>query len=211
MAWTTLPTYTAGSVLTAAQMNAIAANILETAAATASAAGSFVYADGQNSMGSEVAHPGAGGYVLFTSGATTYDARYMRSFSLGDGTYTGAGASDDTYLYMTAAGWGSGTGVNVTVTTGTAAWVIYGCGRADPAAAQSISISYDVAGASTISVSDTNRALLVNASDANESSLCRITLETGLTAGSNIFRLLAKASDISVAEIGRPYIGVIPA
>ena len=55
MAWSTLPTYSAGAVLTAAQMNAIKDNINETCAATANAAGDLVYSDAANSMGSRLA------------------------------------------------------------------------------------------------------------------------------------------------------------
>ena len=50
MAWTTLPTYTDGTALTAAMLLAIAANINETAVAKATTAGRFFVATGPNAI-----------------------------------------------------------------------------------------------------------------------------------------------------------------
>lgn len=50
MAWTTLPTYVAGDPLTAAQLNAIAANINETAVAKAATENDYFVATGANAL-----------------------------------------------------------------------------------------------------------------------------------------------------------------
>lgn len=55
MSWTALPTYSDGNVLTAAQLNAIAANINETAAAKATAAGQHFVSTTANTLAARVA------------------------------------------------------------------------------------------------------------------------------------------------------------
>jgi hypothetical protein len=50
MAWSTLPLYSSGGVLTAAQMNAIAANINETAPSRATTTSTFFVGAGPNSI-----------------------------------------------------------------------------------------------------------------------------------------------------------------
>ncbi len=50
MAWSTPPTYTSGNVLTAAQMNAISANLNETAPAKATTATSYFVGAAANSI-----------------------------------------------------------------------------------------------------------------------------------------------------------------
>lgn len=50
MAWTTLPTFTSGNVLTSAQLNAIVANINESAPAKATGGGGFIVTTAPNQV-----------------------------------------------------------------------------------------------------------------------------------------------------------------
>ncbi len=54
MAWTTLPTYSDGNVLTAAQLNAIAANINETGPAKVTATGRILVSTGANTLAQRI-------------------------------------------------------------------------------------------------------------------------------------------------------------
>lgn len=54
IAWTTLPTYSDGNVLTAAQLNAIAANINETGPAKVTATGRILVSTGANALAQRI-------------------------------------------------------------------------------------------------------------------------------------------------------------
>jgi hypothetical protein len=72
MAWTTLPAYSDGNALTGAQMNAIADNIEESAAAKATAAGQYFVATAANTLAARtVEHDFVSG--LDSDTQTTYD------------------------------------------------------------------------------------------------------------------------------------------
>lgn len=73
MAWTTLPTYTDGNVLTAAQLLAIAANINETFAAKATTAGQYVASTAANTLAAR-SPSGVGVSTVDTVTSTSYGA-----------------------------------------------------------------------------------------------------------------------------------------
>jgi hypothetical protein len=73
VAWTVLPTYSDGNVLTAAQLNAIAANINETFTAKATAAGQYAASTAANTLAARAAS-GVGVATVDTVTSTTYGA-----------------------------------------------------------------------------------------------------------------------------------------
>ncbi len=78
-------------------------------------------------------------------------------------------------------------GPAVTVTTGTECWVVVGCNMANNTAGQFCFMSFAVSGATTAAAAD-NDALGYESSVAlDQIAASRVTLVTGLTAGSNTF------------------------
>lgn len=204
MAWSTLPTYTSGSVLTAAQMNAIAANINETSAATVTTAGDMTYADAANSMGNRLAIGAAGSHLVSSGSAPVW-----RTITGGTGNTSYSGG-DSTYKTLNNVIWGSGTAISATVTTGTSALVNLTTRYvSNSSAGQDVSITYEVSGATTIASGD-SRGGNFESGAANDRGQISVTIhETALTAGSNKFEFTAKVSG-GTGTIAYPRITVIP-
>jgi hypothetical protein len=210
MAWTTLPTYTSGSVLTAAQMNAIKDNINETCAATAAGAGALVYADGANSMGNNLAIGSAGDYLVSTGSAPAWNTPDSEN---GDSTYTSTNTATS-YADLSNGQWGSGTSVSFGVTVeGQRALVFYGAQYFEGSAANDgIFLSYRVSGATTIAASDV-WGMRIESAAANLESHGggRANLETALTNGVNTFTLQAKTLGANAGNVlSRPWLIVMP-
>jgi len=190
MTWTNPDTATTGQVVTAAFWNAqVRDNLLETAAATAQAAGDLVYADAANSMGSRLAIGSVPGIL-----ATTGSAPVWRSVAqlVGDASYSGAGTAS--FEDFTANGWGTGTDVTVTVTTGTRALVWYGArSLATTTAGAVVQLSYRVSGATTTASSVGWGILHESGAASDQDGFGRAHMAV-LTAGSNTFTLQGLAS-----------------
>jgi len=111
MAWTPPALFVANTVLTAAQLNAqVVNNILETAAATAAAAGDLIYADAANSMGSRLAI-GAAGLQLTSSGTVPqWEDRNPRN-AIGastTGSFSSTGTQKATATFTIPDAWSTG-------------------------------------------------------------------------------------------------------
>lgn len=206
MAWSTPMTFSAGAVLTAAQLNThLRDNLNETAAATAAAAGDFVYADASHSMGSKLSHPGTS-YFLVSAASNAYAARQpVEDINMTDGTQGGVPTSTS---YSATDSLGK-TFPTVTVTTGTLAIVMISCFRMynDTAGART-QLSFSVSGATTTAASDTNGAILLSTAATDQTGVSAVRLAT-LTAGSNAFQFEARVSS-GTGSIDRPRILVIP-
>jgi hypothetical protein len=97
-------------------------------------------------------------------------------------------------------------GPTVTVSTGTSALVFW-CATANNTTGFPL-VGYAVSGASTVSASDTQAANCVSASSAT-STISKFNLQTGLTAGTNVFTLQYKATS-GTSTFQRRRIIVIP-
>ena len=124
MAWTTPKTFTAGSVLTAAELNThLRDNLNETSPATAAAAGDIVYADAANSMGSRLAIGSANSVLVSTGSAPVW-----RDVGNQDGNSSAFDFTNSSYLALDGVTGGTaGAAISVTVTTGTLAIVWIRC------------------------------------------------------------------------------------
>lgn len=183
MAWSTPLTAVANAVLTAAQWNAsVRDNLLMTAPALATTAGSYFAVTGTNAI-----------------------AQRVPSFSSQNGVETTTSAS-----YTGTLSGGAGTaGPSLTVTTGTKALVIWACRQSNSSAGANVWTSYAVTGASSISPSD-NYALSYDSPVAGSTCYHAYSaLETSLTAGSNVFQMQYRASS-GTASFGQRRLTVLP-
>lgn len=206
MAWTTPMTFSAGAVLTAAQLNThLRDNMNETAAATASSAGDLVYADAANSMGSRLAHPGQSRMLVSDASNGLAWRQPAEDVNFSGGSASGASSATS---YTEA--WLAGEDLpSVTVTTGTRAIVVVSVYHArNDTAGSTISISSSVSGATTTAATDNAGALFESGNANDNGSLERAKLFV-LTAGSNTFQMEAKVSG-GTGTIIRPNILVIP-
>jgi len=202
VAWTTPKTFSAGSVLTAAELNThLRDNLNETAAAAAVASGDLVYADGANSMGnrlsigSDFSHVVTDGTDIFwRKPATDVDTA---SNSATNTSFVGMGT------------WGFAASVEVTVTTGTAALVLWKARLSNNTAGEKTVLSYAVSGDTTVAAND-NHSIRFESNAANdEAEFGGFDFRTGLTAGSNTFAIWGKVT-AGTGTIARPEIAVVP-
>jgi hypothetical protein len=157
MTWSTLPAYSDGNALTAAQATAIKDNINESAPAKATTAGRIFVATGTNAIAEREIKT----EYLSASGTTT-----NTSFTnLGGGGGTGPSCS--------------------TITTGTLAIVNVQCQLNNSTGGASSRMSYDISGATTSSATD-DRGILSQSSASADSRYGSWELQT-LTGGSNSF------------------------
>lgn len=201
MAWATLAVFVTGEVVTAAKMNIVRGNILESSAATVTTAGDIAYADAANSMGSRLGI-GAANTVM----ASTGSAPVWRTVGFAQDTSSTMTTSSTSYIDL--ASWTSGASVADTITTGTRAILIATARVSNDTGGNSVYLSYAVSGASTVAASDVRagRYESSNADDwANVMLLDRVTL----TAGSNTFTLYAKV-DGGTGTINKVEMVVIP-
>lgn len=212
MTWTAPITWTTGQVVTAAQMNAqVRDNMLETAAATAAAAGDIVYADAVNSMGSRLAIGAAGARLLSTGTALAWRAGPSQSIvnaSYISQTDGGGAGSSLSYNDFSGIQWSSGTTIAVTITTNTEAQLWYGARNVRlNTAGKRVFVAYRVSGATTVAASDVWATIDESSAANDENSPGRSHIQTGLTAGSNTFTLRAKTDDTAVtATVFVPYL-----
>lgn len=216
MSWTTPGTVSSGGTATAAFWNAqVRDNMLETAAAAAAAAGDLVYADAANSMGSRLAHPGTGRFLVSAASNALAWREIASDVNFTDGA-TSATSGTTTYGF---AAWGGTSGrdlPSVTVTTGTVALVILTCNNvSNDTTGEGGAFSFGVrpaAGGFDYVTTGAAREVQWLASSAGDSHpLTLIHLETGLTAQSNVFHMYAKElGGTGSLTIVRPKIIVIP-
>lgn len=209
MAWTAPRTFVTGETVTSAIMNThVRDNLLETASATAAAAGDLVYADAANSMGSRLAHPGQSRYLVSDAANGLAWRQPQEDVNYDDGA-TLEVWSNVAYSPTSAAVGGSfRTLPSVTVTTGTLAKVTVSCQSAtNDTTGSQVYIAFKITGATTLDASD---ALAANGTnDANQPFVLIRTRLIGLTAGSNTFQMMAKVGS-GTGSIFRPSILVDP-
>lgn len=85
MAWTAVPTFVSGNVLTAAQQNILGGNLNETAAAKASSAGQYFVATAANTLAARSVSSDANNAIKTTT-STTYITSDMPSVNITCGT-----------------------------------------------------------------------------------------------------------------------------
>lgn len=205
MAWTAPASATTGQVVTAAFWNAqVKDNMLETAAATAQAAGDLIYADAANSMGARRAKPAADGSFLVSDIAVS--AINWRTVAA-DADTAGFANTNTSYIGLDA--WGFDAEVEVLVNSGTNALVFLQARLSNNTAGQTTFLSYLVSGASSV-VPAANRGISYESSNANDQAeFGGAILQTGLNFGNNRFTLYARV-DGGTGTIARPMITVIP-
>ena len=176
MVWSTPKTYTAGAVLTAAELNQYQRdNFNETSAATVTTAGDLVYADAANSMGTRLA-VGASGSLLVSDGS----APLWREVTQAK-TNVAQSTSSTSYVDL------STVGPQVTVTTGTESLVFLTCAQSNDGVGFSAFMAVGISGATTRAATDDDALQLLSATAGASHRATRTTFLTGLTAGSNTF------------------------
>jgi hypothetical protein len=165
MAWSTPLTAVANASLTAAQWNAsVRDNLLMTAPALASTAGSIFAVSGTNTIAQRT--PDAAGQ---NGGETTTSTSYTSTLSGGGGT----------------------AGPAVTVTTGPKALISFHCRQSTSVASTNVWTSVAISGATTIAASD-NWATSYDLTGQIFHGLSY--LEENLTPGSNVFTMAYRVS-----------------
>lgn len=165
MAWSTPLTAVANASLTAAQWNAsVRDNLLETAAAKATTAGSIFAVSATNTIAQRT--PSATGQ---NGGETTTSTTYTTTLSGGAGT----------------------SGPSRTVTTGPKALIAFHCRQSTSVAGTNVWTSIAISGATAISASD-NWALSYDQTGQLFHGLTY--LEENLTPGSNTFSMAYRVS-----------------
>lgn len=166
MAWSTPLTAVSNTALTAAQWNAtVRDNLLTTAPALATVAGSIFAATGTNAIAQRTPAAAAQTGAAETTTSTTYT-----------GTLSG----------------GAGTaGPSITVTTGPKALISFHCRQSSSVAGTNVWTSVAVSGATTIAAND-NWAISYDQAGQIYHGLTYI--EPSLTAGSNTFQMQYRVS-----------------
>lgn len=183
MAWSTPLTAVSNATLTAAQWNAsVRDNLLMTAPALATTAGSYFAVTGTNAIAQRTPAFNSQNAVETTTSVT-----YTGTLSGGAGT----------------------SGPSVTITTGTKALVCWATRQGNSSAGANVWTSYAVTGASSIVASD-NYALSYDSPVAGSTCYHGYSaLETNLVAGSNIFQMQYRTSS-GTATFGTRRLTVIP-
>lgn len=165
MAWSTPLTAVSNATLTAAQWNAsVRDNLLMTAPALATTAGSIFAATGTNAIAQRIPTNATQG-----GGETTSSTSYVTTLSGGGGT----------------------AGPAVTVTTGPKALVAFHCRQSTSIGGTNVWTSVAISGATSISASDT-WAISVDTTGQLFHGLTY--LEAALTPGSNTFTMAYRVS-----------------
>ena len=181
MAWTAPATAVAGTGLTAAWLNTnVRDNMLETAAATATAAGDIIYADGANSMGSRLAIGGARSILISDGGVPKW-----RTVVSAAGNSTAFTLTATSFTDLDALG---GEAISVTTTTGTAALVMMHARVSNATAGSLTYVSYSISGATT-AAAGVGKALYFESSSANDVAAFGYADYVALTTGVNTFEL----------------------
>lgn len=94
-------------------------------------------------------------------------------------------------------------GPSVTVTTGTAAFVWFGCDISSSADNAASDVSVEVSGSSSVAASDSWRILLDGVTNNNVNRGSSFHLFTGLTPGSNTFKMKYKAGSATSVYANR--------
>lgn len=193
MAWTAPPTYTAGAILTAAQMNAISANLL---------AGGPVYS---NETARDAAIPSpfegqrayiTGSTVAAATGTTTAVPTGIKTVYNGSAwvCVTEVAARSDTSASTTSTSYvttltGDATALSVTLATGTTALITGHC-TVSPSTAATMYGTISVSGATTIAAASSAYASgFAQANGSYTTQFAWAWIVTGLTAGTNTFTL----------------------
>jgi hypothetical protein len=205
MAWTDPNTYTAGAILTAAQLNAMQANAL---------AGGPIYAteaarntaipspfEGQRAYitGPTVAAPTGATFATLPSGiCTIYNGSvWVCTTQIAGVTNTGGTTTSTSFTPTLTSG---GTNVSVTIVTGTTAIVTQTAVLANSIAGAGAYMGTAVSGATTLAAS--TETALYNGGGAAQFFLASSTaILTGLTAGTNTFTLQYKVGGSGTATV----------
>jgi len=209
MTWSSPLTFTAGAVLTAAQLNTyVSDNLAETCPATATTAGDLVYADAANSMGNRLGI-GSAGSLLVSSGSAPVWRAPATDLLYQDGSSSQAFTL--TTFSVSPPGLGVAALPVVTVTTGTHALVVVSARFVlNTTAGANTEITYSISGATTVAANVGPRSAVHESGAAGDLAALEVTyLETGLTAGSNTFQMEAKVSAGS-GTVSNPKMIVIP-
>jgi hypothetical protein len=207
MSWNVPRTWITSEVVTAAMMNShVRDNFLETAAATANAAGDIVYADEANSMGSKLAMGAPPAHLSHDGSDLVW--RRPATDSRSDAV---AGGAAGFYRSLGGVNWyNDANEVTVSLTTGTNVLLfIKGMMSNDTAAATTI-IGYTVGGATTVTATSTRAIHYKSAAAGDQSPMMGAAFwHGGLTAGTNVFTLVAYVSSTS-GTISNPALIVVP-
>lgn len=124
MAWTTPPTFVSGAVLTAAQLNILATNLLETAPAKATSSGQIFVSTGVNTITART--PGSG-FATVTESTTSTAFTDLTTFGPTVTATTGANALVfmNAYLSNTVNGATSSVGLDISGATTSPPSAIY--------------------------------------------------------------------------------------
>ena len=190
MAWTTPKTFTAGSVLTAAELNThLRDNLNETCAPTVTTAGDMTYADAANSMGGRLALGAAGEFMVSDGSAPTWKGFASSQQNASAFTFT-----NGSFLALDAVTGGTaGSAVSVTATTGTKVLLMWRARFANSSAGAVGFLSYSISGATTQAASAA-QALAFESSAANDQIYAGTQDLVAVTAGSNTFELEARTT-----------------
>lgn len=202
MSWSAPKTWTAGAVLTAAEMNQyVRDNFLETCPATAQAAGDLIYADAANSMGGRLAIGSVNSHLVSTGSVPVWR-------QMGNDGSTGTHTSTST-SYIPLSAWSPGDAVVVTLTAGVGKALVLMTARVwNSAAGSSVFLGFEVSGATTLAFSD-NRAGRYESSNANDVANPAVVEVVSLAAGSNTFTAGARV-DGGTGSIDKVDMVVIP-
>ena len=189
MVWSTPKTYTAGAVLTAAELNQYQRdNFNETSAATVTTAGDLVFADAANSMGARLGidpFGGNGGFLV-----TTGSVPVWREVIHTPGSFSATSSSN---TYITLDNWTGGSAVQVSVLTGTDALVFMTARCSNDTAGESVFLTFEVSGATTVASAD-SRAGRYESSNADDVANPAVMEGVTLNAGGNLFKASARVS-----------------
>ena len=210
MAWTAPSTWVAGAILTAAQLNTqlrdnmfcggpiYATEALRDAAITSPFEGQRAYITGSTVA---TAVGGASGSTAIPTGIQTI---YNGSAWV---CVTPVGANSATLATTTSASYvttltSDGTAISATLSTGTSALVTINAISYN-SSAQTNYLSFDVSGATTLAASDTNGSLVAVYTGSATATHSRSWIVTGLTAGTNTFRLNYKTTSSTASYLTR--------
>ena len=205
MVWSAPKTYTAGAVLTAAELNQYQRdNLNETSAATATTAGDMIFADAANSMGSRVGIGAAGSYLVSDGSGPVWRATGF------DTLFSDSSTTQTTTSTAYTSSMGGQTLPNFSVSTGTRGLVLYGAQSTSNSAAQAfVQLTFSISGATTLAAGDVVSALHEGGATDVGDHIGTTRLVTGLTAGSNTFQLQVKVAS-GTGTVVHPYIGLLP-
>ena len=181
MAWSVPLTAVSNATLTAAQWNAsVRDNLLTTAPALASSAGSIFAVTGTNAIAQRI--PSTNNV---NGGETTTSTTYTSTLSGGGGT----------------------AGPAVTVTTGPKALIAFHCRQSTSVSGVNVWTSVGITGASSIAASD-NWAVSIDTLGQTFHGLTY--MEPVLTAGSNTFTMNYRISSAGTATFATRRINIVP-